>query len=505
MKRNTSHKGIFLLLLLCFLIFSTMLQAQNFDHIKNRIKEFTLENGMKFIVFERHDAPVVSFTVYADVGSANETYGITGISHLLEHMAFKGTKTVGTKDYEKEAPLFNKIDMLYDEINREKAKARKDTALLKELESKFNALREEAKSLVVNNELIDLFLKNGDRSVNAMTSNDATRYINSLPSNRLEFWMAATSDRFMNPVFREFYKEKEVVMEERRLSLETQPTGRLIEDFCATAFKAHPYHHSVVGHMSDLIKITRQDVRDYFKKYYCPSNLIVGIAGDVKPAEVFQMAEKYFGRIPSGPKPLPPRTEEPEQWGERRVEVVAQSQPIVIIGYHRPAVNHEDDAALGALANIVGQGRSSWLYEIMVKEKKIAIQTGVFNGFPGSKYPNLIAFLAVPAKGHTSEECIKVIDEQIERLKKESVSEEELTKYKRTTKKGLIQAMKSNMSMTMNLTEAEAIYGDWREFFNSLDKVDAVTADDVKRVASKYLIRKNRTIGEIVPEDEATK
>ena len=486
--------------LLCYFITQGVF-AQTFDHIKNEVKEHTLKNGMIFIVLERHQAPVVSFHVYVAAGSANETYGITGISHLLEHMAFKGTQIIGTKNYKEESQILDRMDLLYHQMQRERYSLRPDTIKLAELEKTFEDQRQEAKALVINNEFIDMFIKEGDQGLNAYTNNDATQYIASLPSNRLEFWMAATSDRFLNPVFREFYKEKDVVMEERRLGLETQPVGKLIEDFVATAFKAHPYHHSVLGHMADLKRITRQDVKDYFNKYYCPSNIIVGVVGDVKADEVFRMADLYFGRIPSGPKPEYPRTVEPEQWGERRVQVMAKSQPILVIGYHRPDGNHEDDPALGALANIVGQGRSSWLYRAMVKEKKIAIQVGSFNGFPGDKYPNLIAFVAVPAKDHTSEECLRVMDEYIEKLKTESVSEEELTKYKRSFKKDLLDGMKSNSNMASMLANAEAVSGGWEKVFTEIGDVDKVTADSIRRIARKYLIKKNRTIGEIVPED----
>jgi predicted Zn-dependent peptidase len=501
MKGRNHFMSILCILITISLALTIGLEGQTFEHIKSQVKEVTLKNGMKFIVLERHDAPVVSFHIYANVGSANETYGITGISHLLEHMAFKGSKTVGTKDYEKEAELLNRLDQLYNQIWQEKSKVQPDTAKLAQIDTDFEELRLQAKEFVINNELIDMFIKEGDHGINAYTSNDATQYINSLPSNRLEFWMAATSDRFMNPIFREFYKEKDVVMEERRLGLETRPIGKLVEDFFATAFKAHPYHHSVVGHMSDLKRITRQDVKDYFDKFYSPSNLIVGIVGDVNVDEVFKMADLYFGRIPSGPKPEPLRTMEPEQWGERRVQVIAKSQPILLVGYHRPSVRHEDDLVFDALSNIIGQGRSSWLYRTLIKEKKIAIQTGSFNGWPGNKYPNLCAFFAVPAKDHTSEECLEVMDQQIEKLKAELVSQEEMTKYKRSTKKNLISSMKSNGNMARMLTNSEALVGDWRALFDEINKVEAITSEDIQRVAKIYLVKKNRTVGEIVPEE----
>jgi predicted Zn-dependent peptidase len=497
------HPKKFIFILLLLLSFSVMQQpvySQSFDHIKTSVEEFTLDNGMKFIVLERHEAPVVSFHIYADVGSANESYGITGISHLLEHMAFKGSQVVGTNNYEAEAILFPQMDDLYEKLNRENRKVGPDTALIADYKRQLDDLREQAKQYVVNNEYFDMMMREGDAGVNAGTGVDATHYTNSLPSNRLEYWMSITSDRFLNPVFREFYKEKDVVMEERRLRTETQPIGRLIEDFLATTFKAHPYHHSVVGHMSDLRRITRRDVIDYFSKYYIPSNLTVGIVGDVKAAEVQRMARLYFGRIPSKTKPETVRTEEPEQWGERHVNVKAQSQPILIVGYHRPSSSHPDDPALEALANIIGQGRSSRLYELLVKEKRVAVQTGCFNGFPGDKFPNLIALFGISTPGHSSDECLELIDLEIEKIKQESVTEKELRKFKRSTIKGLIDGMKSNSNMAHQLTYYDAVQGDWRLLFDSVGKVEAITAEDIKRVANQYLVTENRTIGEVIPE-----
>jgi len=502
-KRKFSWRISCILLLTVVLIFALPLMSQTFEKVQKNISEFTLNNGLKFIVYENHDAPVISFHVYVDAGAANESYGITGISHLLEHMAFKGTKTIGTKNYAEESKYLNKIDKIYEEIQKEKyCTTKPDTAKLAVLQKEFDLVQAKAKEYVINNEMFDIFMSQGDHGMNAFTSNDATQYINSLPSNRLEFWMAVTSDRFMNPVFREFFKEKNVVMEERRLTTESNPIRKLLEDLMAVAFKAHPYHHSVVGHMSDLLRITRSDVKKHFAKYYIPSNMVIAIAGDVKPTEVKKLAKIYFERIPSTPKPEGPRTVEPEQWGERYVKVVAQSQPILIIGYHRPSGTHSDNAPLNALANIIGQGRSSWLYKYLVKDKKIAIQTGAFNGLPGDKYPCLIAFYAIPSQGHTSEECLKAIDEFIEKIKETPVSEQELKKYKRTQEINLIDELKSNSSIAMMLTKAEVVDGDWREMFKELDKVNAVTADDIKRVAKTYLIKSNRTIGEIVPEED---
>jgi len=459
-----------------------------------------LPNGMKFIVLERHGAPVASFHVYADVGSANESYGITGISHILEHMAFKGSKVVGTKDYAAESRILDQLDSAYEALRREENKPDPDPNKITELKKQFADLEKQAKEYVINNDYFDMMMREGDTGVNAYTSNDATQYINSLPSNRLEFWMAMTSDRFLNPVFREFYKERDVVMEERRLGLETQPTGKLIEDFEAVAFKAHPYHHQVIGHMSDLQSITRKDVAEYFSKFYGPSNLTVGIVGDVKADEVFRLADLYFARIPSGPRPEPVRTKEPDQWGERRVAVSAKAQPYLIIGYHAPNARHKDSRALEGLSNIMGEGRSSRLFTSLVKDKKIAIVASSASGFPGDKFNNLFAFIAVAAAGKTSAECEAAIEAEIEKVKKEPVSEDELTKFKRRSIKNLLDQMTNNASMAGLLTYADVVLGGYGKLFDQIDEINAITADDITRVANKYLVKNKRTVGEIIPE-----
>jgi predicted Zn-dependent peptidase len=478
------------------------IQAQSLEQLKRQVTEKTLKNGMKFIVMEQHQVPLVSFHIYADVGSAQEVQGITGISHILEHMAFKGSKTLGTKDYAAEAKVLDELDLAYGQLAQEEQKLKPDIARVAELKNKFAELQKQAKEFVVNNEFFDIMMQNGDNGINAYTSNDATQYINYLPSNRLEFWMAVTSDRFLNPVFREFYKERDVVMEERRLGLETQPNGKLFEDFIASAFKAHPYQHSVVGHMSDLKRISHQDVINYFKKYYSPANLTAAVVGDVNPQEVFRLAELYFGRIPSDAKPEPLRTVEPEQWGERRATVVAQSQPILLFGYHRPSVNHNDDLALEALSDIIGQGRSSRLWEALVKKEKVATAVGAFNGLPGNKYPNLIAFFALPSKDRTSAECLQLMDKEIERLKTEPVTAQELTKFKQTKKKNNLDQLKSNSSLASLLTYYDVVQGDWRLLFDAIKQVDKLTAADVQRAANTYLGKNNRTVSEIVPESK---
>jgi len=478
--------------------------AQDLEQFEKRMTEFTLDNGLKFLVLERHEAPVVSFHTYADVGAVDEVRGITGLAHLFEHMAFKGTKTIGTKDYKAEAKVMAEIDEAFLALKAEQRKGdRADKARLEQLQKRMKEAQEKARQYLVHDEYEEVFSREGSAGFNAYTSQDATQYIVSLPSNKVELWMMMESDRFANPVLREFYKEKDVVMEERRLGVESQPVGRLLEEFMGIAYKAHPYGDQVVGHMSDLETMTRAEAKAFFEKYYSPSNLTIAIVGDVNPEQIQKLAEKYFRRIPSGAKPDPVETVEPPQLGQRRVVVEDPAQPFVLIGYHKPDIHHPDDAVFDALTDIVGMGRTSRLYKSLVKEKKIAVYASGFQGMPGNKYPSLFLFYAVPARGHTNEESEEAIDLEIEKLKNELVTPEELAKAKTRARAGLIRQLASNSGLAAQLTFYQVVTGDWRNLFRQLEKIDKVTADDIQRVAKEYFTTKNRTVG-IIKTMEAT-
>jgi predicted Zn-dependent peptidase len=471
--------------------------AQDLTEFEKRMTEFTLNNGLKFLVLQRHEAPVVSFHTYADVGSVDEVKGITGLAHLFEHLAFKGTKTVGTKDYQAETKAMAKMDEAFLAIKAEQRKGEKaDKAKLEQLQKQFEDAQNQAQNYLVHDEFEEVYSRAGATGFNAYTSWDATQYIVSLPSNKAGLWMSLESDRFANPVVREFYKEKDVVMEERRM-MENNPQDRLIEEFMAIAYKSHTYGEPVVGHMSDLKTMTRAEAEAFFKKYYEPSNLTMAIVGDINPQQVKILAEKYFSRIPGGPKPEPVETEEPPQRGERCVVVEDPSQPLVVIGYHKPGINHPDNAVFDAITDIAGMGRTSRLYKALVKEKKIAIAASALQGVPGNKYPGLFLFYAVPAKDHTNQECQQAIYAEIERLKTEPVSSEELKKAKTRSRADLIRQLDSSSGLAAELTFYEVVTGDWRNLFKQLDKIEKVEASDIQRVAKEYFTSKNRTVGVI--------
>jgi predicted Zn-dependent peptidase len=470
-------------------------RAQDLSEFEKRMTVFTLSNGLKFLVLERHEAPVVSFHTQADVGAVDEVKGITGLAHLFEHMAFKGTKTIGTNNYKAEAKAMAEMDELFDQIKIERRKGDKaDKQRLEELQKQFEQAQQESQKYIVHDEYEEVLSREGASGFNAYTSQDYTCYIVSLPSNKVELWMSLESDRFANPVLREFYKERDVVTEERRM-MENRPAGRLSEEFGAIAFLAHPYGESVVGHMSDIRTIIRGEAKAFFKKFYCPSNLTIAIVGDVNPKEIKKLAQKYFAGIPSGPKPEPVETEEPPQLGERRVIVEDAAQPMIRIGYHMPSVNHPDNAVFQAIGQIIARGRTSRLYKSLVKEKKIAVSVSA--GPAWSKYPGLFAFYAVPAKGHTNQECEEAIYAEIEKMKTEPVSPEELAKAKAQARANLIRLLSSNDGLASELAYYEVITGDWRNMFEELDKIEKVTAEDIQRVAGEYFTRKNRSVGMI--------
>ncbi len=476
-------------------VFPSFTGAQDLAAFEKRMTKFTLDNGLKFLVLERHEVPIVSFHTYADVGAVDEVKGITGMAHLFEHMAFKGTRTIGTKDYGAEAAAMARMDECFLAIKAEKRKGdRADPEVLKKLQAQFEQAGEEAQKHIVNDEYEETLTRQGAEGFNAYTSEDATQYIVSLPSNKIELWMMLEAGRFANPVLREFYKEKDVVMEERRM-MENSPMGRLYEEFQGIAFLAHPYGEGVIGHMSDLQTLTRGEAEEFFKKHYCPSNLTIAIVGDVDPANIKRLAQKYFASIPSGPKPEPVETEEPPQRGERRVTVEDAAQPQILIGYHEPSVNHPDSTVLQVVSDIVGYGRTSRLHKSLVKEKKIAVSAGA--GPMLNKYPSLFMFMAVPAKGHTNRECEEAIYAEIEKLKTEPVLPQELAKAKTRSRADLIRQLDSNSGLGAQLTFYEVVTSDWRNLFKQLDKIEQVTAEDIQRVAKTYFTSKNRTVGVI--------
>jgi predicted Zn-dependent peptidase len=472
--------------------------GQDLASIEKRVTVKKLDNGLTLIIYERPEAPVFSYATVANVGAAQEVPGITGLAHMFEHMAFKGTESVGTSDAAAEKVALQKVEEAYAAYDAERRKpVGRDDAKVAALEKAWKDSLDAAQKYVVANEFSKIADQAGATGMNAFTQPDETVYFFSMPSNRLELWAYLESERFRDPVFREFYKERDVVMEERRMRTESAPIGRLLEQFGSTAFLAHPYHNGVIGWPSDLSAFSATDAAAFFKKYYVPSNLVVAVVGDVKAADALPLLEKYFGRLPKAPTPEPLRTVEPPQKAERTVVLHEQAQPVYLEGYHRPAVTDPDDAVYDVMEVLLSEGRTSRMYRSLVRDKKIAVNAAGFSGFPGNKYPSLFTFFAFTTPGHTGPEIRTAIEEQLTRLKTEDVSPEDLQSVKTRVKAGLLRQLESNQTLALQLATAQTLFGDWRELFRSVDRIDKVTAADIRRVASATFTAQNRTVAYI--------
>ncbi len=476
------------------LTMTASLHAQDLASAEKRTTVRKLDNGLTVIVMERPEAPVFSFTTIVNTGSAQEVPGITGLAHMFEHMAFKGTDKVGTTNYEAESAALAKVEEAYAAYDRARRDpVSHDEAKIAALEKGWKAAIDDAQKYVVPNEFSKIVDRAGATGVNAGTNADQTVYFYSMPSNRVELWAYLDSERFLHPIFREFYKEREVVHEERRMRTESNPIGRLVEQALAAAFTAHPYGQPTVGWPSDLESFSATDAAAFFKKYYVPANMVVAIVGDVKASEVMPIVEKYFGRLPKGVAPEPLRTVEPKQTAERTVTLREQSQPVYFEAYHRPAATDPDGPTFDAIEMLLSEGRTSRLYRSLVRDKKLAAVAAGFNGFPGRKYPNLFAFFGIPTAGHAASELADPIHAEIERLKSEDVSAEDLRSIKTRAKATLLRQLDSNNGLALQLASYQTIFGDWRELFHEVERIDKVTPADIRRVANATFMPSNRT------------
>uniref|UniRef100_A0A8J7D531 Insulinase family protein n=1 Tax=Desmonostoc muscorum LEGE 12446 TaxID=1828758 RepID=A0A8J7D531_DESMC len=467
------------------------------DRVINELTEFRLENGLRFIVLERHQAPVVSFLTYADVGGVDEPDGKTGVAHFLEHLAFKGTTRIGTEDYKAEKPLLERLEQLDTQIKAAKADGKKDEVA--RLEAEFKQVESQAGKLVKQNEMGRIVEQAGGVGLNASTSTEATRYFYSFPANKLELWMSLESERFLEPVIRrEFYKEKDVILEERRMRVDNSPIGTMLEKFIDTAYKVHPYRRPVIGYDKDIRNLTPADVQKFFDAYYVPNNLAIAIVGDVNPAQVKKLAETYFGRYQAKAKATQKIPVEPQQKQTREVTLELPAQPLYLEGYHRPSVTHPDNVVYEIIGSLLSDGRTSRLYKSLVEKQRLALNAQGFSGFPGDKYSNLMLFYALTAPGHTLDELAIALREEIEKLKTEPVAAVELERVKTQARGDLLRSLASNTGMAQQLLEYEVKTGSWRNLFKELDEIAAVTPGDIQRVAKATFTPENRTIGKLL-------
>jgi predicted Zn-dependent peptidase len=470
------------------------------------VQEVVLKNGMRLLMVPRKGDPNIAAGWVARVGSVNERPGITGISHLFEHMMFKGTRTIGTKNIEENLKLIAEMDQVRAEIRREEQALiqkqrlgeitdakdpRYRSARHRELLARFDELTRREKEIMVKDEFDRIYTTAGASGMNAGTSNDFTVYFINVPANKLELWFWLESDRLLMPVFREFYSERDVVYEERRLRTESTPTGRFDELFEAMFWQSSPYGWPVVGWPSDLDGITREEALDYFAVNYAPNNLTACLVGDFEPARAIELANKYFGRLPRGPRePEPVRTREMKQLAEKRMVAYAETNPQVRIRYHTVADGHKDEFALGIMADLLN-GRTGRLYKSLVLQQGLANSAAAFQN--GLKYEGYFELQGVAKPGHTPEEVEQALYKEIEKLQKEPVSQQELQKVKNQNAAGDFRRLQSNFALMVQLLLRDANRG-WETINTDPARVQAVTAEDIKRVANTYFVPENRTV-----------
>ncbi|HPW18484.1 MAG TPA: pitrilysin family protein, partial [Candidatus Aminicenantes bacterium] len=464
------------------------------------VKEHVLGNGMKILMIPKPGVPRVVCHVYFKVGSINERPGITGSAHVHEHLMFKGTKVMGVTDYAADAGIDARIDELMGRIYREKFwKADGDQAKIAAWQKQADELAAAQKATIIKDDLWTQYMKNGGTGLNASTSQETTGYYVTLPSNKIELQMLLESDRMMNAVFREFYSEKDVIMEERRLS-ENQPGFFFSEQVNAAFYAASPYRWSVLGWMDDLKKVTRQDLYDFHNTYYVPNNAVAIYVGDFEPAAVVALAEKYFGRIPKGPDLEPIRTSEPPQYSEKRMYGEGPAATSLQMMFHVPPAGDPDSQALAILSSTLGSGGGGFrgmggggtgrLYKALVRDKQLAVSASASSR--PQWYVGAFQFSATPRldKGVKPEELEKEIWAEIEKVKKEGLTDEEIQKAKNQGEAMFIRGLGSAAGLAGQVGRAELMRG-WRSILTDLEALKKVTNDDIKRVAAKYFVKDN--------------
>ena len=471
------------------------------------VVEKTLSNGMKLLLVERHDDPTIAGGWVAHVGSANERPGITGIAHLFEHMMFKGTTTIGTRDYSQDQQIIAEQEKVREQMRREEAKMREayrrgeiddllkpenKTERLKELEKEFAQLVKKQREILAKNEFDRIYTTAGASGMNAFTTTDLTGYFITVPANKLELWMWMESERLFRPVFREFYAERDVVFEERRMRTDSTPLGKFAETFESIVWESHPYSWPTVGWPSDIPAITKAEADEFFSLYYAPQNITLILVGDLKADDATALAKRYFERIPKGEADPPDVvTLEVKQIAEKRMNAEAETNPQVDIVWHTVPFGHKDTYPLNILAQVLST-RTGRLFKGLVLGSEVATEASASPGH--RKWAGLFEISGEAKEGHTPEEVEQAIYAELDKLKREEVPPNELQKVKNNFAAYEFRRLTSNMSILMQLIFNDGS-GDWREINEAGRKHQAVTAADIKRVVNEYFSKENRTVG----------
>jgi predicted Zn-dependent peptidase len=460
--------------------------------LKSKVHEFQLRNGMKWLVVQKRGAPVFSGVVMLKVGGSDEAAGKTGLAHVFEHMAFKGSARLGTSDYEKEKAILAEIESLGQRREEMKAAGARGKEI-DEITRQISALEKKADGFRVKNEIWDVMLRNGARDMNAYTAKDMTAFFASMPSNRLRLFASVLAEMVFEPSFREFYIERDVIADERRLYTDNNPNGELAEQILSAAYKDGPYHWSTIGFMDDITRLTIADAREFHRQHYVPSNMTGVIVGDVSASEVKKAMEETFGRYPASKPAEPPRSAGTPLEGLTKA-FTSDAEPSLVIAYHKPTLPDKSEYAFDVITDLLCEGSSSRLKKKFVYEKRMIQDIECSDSYPGSRLDNLFLLWIEPMKGYSMEAVAEAVTEEIDELAKEPVSEEELMRVRKQVTSSLMLGIDDNMSLAQALAKFQTIFGDWTLLADYPRRVSEMGPGDVMSIAKRYLSRDERIV-----------
>ena len=480
-------------------LFAALVLGQAFaqNELTQNVHKYTLENGLRVIMVVQDFAPVINFNLMFNVGGVDEPPGLGGVAHMVEHMAFKGTRSIGSYDIEAEEAALNEVELAANTL----IIARDAGATGKTLESfrqKLSDAQAKAQALASPNALDTLFTDNGAQGLNASTAYDRTSYVVSLPANRLELYARVYADVLMNAVFRSFYEERDVVREERRQRSEDSPDGVLTEAFLAKAFKTSRYGRPLIGSAAEIADYTATAAKSIFETFYYPNRAVLVMVGDLKPERDIKVIRKYFGVVPKGPDVQAELPMELKQTAERRVTVPYDAEPQLLVGYHKPTYPNREAYVMDVLDYILGSGRTSRLYRQLVTKKQLAVSVDTSSATPGTRYPNLFTISLVPRAPHTAGELETALYQELAKVKQSGVTPAELERAKTLLRADVLRSLASGESLAANLAYNELFSGGWRKLFDDLDTYDTVTAAELQKAAQRTFTKQNRTVATLV-------
>ena len=483
--------------LLILTLVSTAALAQD---LADRVTEVTLANGLRVLLVEQSTAPVIAFNLTFDVGAVDEPPGLGGVAHMAEHMAFKGTNSIGSFDLEAELAALAKLEVAALALEWVRRNGGDDE--IAAAEAYFAAARDQAQALAQSSPLDDLLSTNGGVGLNASTGLDRTSYVVSLPANRLELYARIYADVLLDTTFRYFYSERDVVREERRQRSEDDPQGLLFEAFLAEAYSSHPYRRPTIGSAAEIESYTATEAEAFFDTFYHPDRAVLVLVGNVDPERDLAIIERYFGVLEPGPDLRPVPAPEPPQTAERRITVNFDAEPQIVIGYHKPTYPHRDAFVLDLVDAILSQGRTSRLYERAVLNDQSALSVATSSSFPGVRYDNLFLIYGLPRAPFDTDDLEAAFYQELERIARDGVGEEELQKVKNQVRASTIRGLASGSGLAANLAFNELFSGGWERLEGDLEIYESISAEEIQEVARRTFTEQNRTVAVLVREEE---